>query len=346
MSSFLEEKSHLRKNILTDEWVLVSPHRAKRPWLGAEESENKDDKPKYDSSCYLCPGNKRAEGAINPNYSGVYTFENDFPALLSDDIHKEINEDDLLIVKSESGVCRVICFSPRHDLTISMMKMDNILEVVNAWIHETKSLSVQDDITCIQIFENKGEVMGCSNPHPHGQIWATRSLTNEIIKELRAQKRYSEEKKRSCLLCDYLSLEKEKDDRIVAENDNFIVVVPFWACWPFELLLMPKEHLGSFLDFTPELSLDLADIFHQVTVKYDNLFKCNFPYSMGFHQRPFDGENHDEFHLHAHFYPPLLRSSTVKKFMVGFEMLGTPQRDITPENAAERLRDLPTTLLR
>ncbi|HYA81456.1 MAG TPA: galactose-1-phosphate uridylyltransferase, partial [Methylocystis sp.] len=240
---------------------------------------------------------------------------------------------------SESGRCRVICFSPDHDLTLSRMTADEIARVVETWASEYKSLSVLEDISYVQIFENRGEAMGASNPHPHGQIWATQSLPNEIAKETWTQRDYMA-RKGSCLLCDYVALEERSGERVVCANERFVVLVPFWAIWPFETLVLPRRHLASFEDFDAEDSRALADILKRLTRRYDNLFEAPFPYSMGFHQKPTDGGAHEAWHFHAHFYPPLLRSASVRKFMVGFELLGSPQRDLTPEAAAERLRSL------
>ena len=319
---------------------MVSPHRSKRPWLGAVEKGGAPALCEYDENCYLCPTNARSGGIKNPDYKSAFVFDNDFSALVQTETENSVNEDDLLIAKTENGVCKVICFSPRHDLTLSTMKVENIVDVVKLWKQETLGLSKRDDITNIQIFENKGAIMGCSNPHPHCQIWATKSLTNEAEKEIKSQRSYYESNNNSCLLCDYLRLEVKKDERVVLENEHFVVMVPYWAYWPFELLLLPKRHIASFLDFSEEEERALADILNKISIKYDNLFECSFPYAMGFHQRPFDGLVYDEFHFHAHFYPPLLRSSSVKKFMAGFELLGTLQRDITPESAASRLKEL------
>jgi len=340
MVALLNDNSHLRKNILTGEWVLVSPHRSKRPWLGAVEKGGAHVLCEYDENCYLCPTNTRSSGIKNPDYKSAFAFDNDFSALLQIENESSINENDLLVAKSENGVCKVICFSPHHDLTLSTMEIENIVDVVKLWKQETLELGIRDDITNIQIFENKGAIMGCSNPHPHCQIWATKSLTNEVAKEIESQKSYYESHNNSCLLCDYLQLEIKKDERTVLENEHFVVMIPYWAYWPFELLLLSKRHMASFLDLTIKEERALADILNKISIKYDNLFECSFPYAMGFHQRPFDGLAYDEFHFHAHFYPPLLRSSSVKKFMAGFELLGTLQRDITPEIAAERLKGL------
>jgi len=335
----LQEVSHRRLNPLTGEWVLVSPQRMRRPWQGQMELSCEAPAPAYDPSCYLCPGNGRASGERNPSYQGVFTFDNDFAALTRDASNGRIDEDGLLVAQSESGRCRVICFSPRHDLTLSRMTADEIAQVVETWASEYRSIGALENVSYVQIFENRGEAMGASNPHPHGQIWATQSLPNEIAKETATQRDYLT-RKGSCLLCDYLALEEKSGERVVCANEHFVVLVPFWAIWPFETLVLPRRHLRSFEDFDAGDSRALADILKRLTSRYDNLFETPFPYSMGFHQRPTDGGAHEGWHFHAHFYPPLLRSASVRKFMVGFELLGSPQRDLTPEAAAERLREL------
>ncbi len=338
--SFLDTASHRRLDLLTGEWVIVSPHRTERPWQGQEEKPPSADCPVHDPTCYLCPGNQRANAERNPRYEGVFAFDNDFGALAPAAPLDGFDVDGLLVARGEPGLCRVLCFSARHDLTLSRMPVDDIVRVVEAWRDEHKRLGALDFVNNVQIFENRGAMMGASNPHPHCQIWATHSLPNEIVKETNAQNDYLTRKK-TCLLCDYLALEEKLGERVVSGNDHFTALVPFWATWPFETLVLPRRHIGSFDDFHDEETEALADILHRVTVRYDNLFNSPFPYSMGFHQRPTDGERHPAWHFHAHFYPPLLRSPTVRKFMVGFELLGSPQRDITPESAARRLRDLP-----
>lgn len=335
----LNELPHKRKNILTGEWTLVSPHRSRRPWQGKIETVQKKNDVIYDPSCYLCPGNSRAGGHINPVYDSTFVFENDFSALLIDSGEKEVNEFDLLVASSEPGICRVICFSPNHNLSLAEMNKASILKVVDVWINEFKELGSHDKINYVTIFENKGELMGCSNPHPHGQIWAEYSMPNEPNKESLQQKKYLDEKK-YCLLCDYLIHEKKKGERIVYENAGFVVMVPFWAVWPFETIVIPKKHNQNFLDLDLKEKEFLADALKVITVKYDNIFQNSFPYSMGFHQAPTDGKDYKEWHWHIHFYPPLLRSSEIKKFMVGYEMLAQPQRDLTPEKGAEMLKNL------
>jgi UDPglucose--hexose-1-phosphate uridylyltransferase len=333
-------KPHRRYNPLTDQWVLVSPHRTQRPWQGQRESPGPADRPVYDPDCYLCPGNLRKGGRRNPGYGDIFVFDNDFPALLPDTPAGEMNRSGLLKASSEKGLCRVICFSPRHDFSLPRMALPAIEKVVGEWVRQYRELGERDGIHHIQIFENKGALMGASNPHPHCQIWASESIPAEPAKELAACSTYMQTRS-SCLLCDYLHLELQQDQRRVIENDSFVVVVPFWAIWPFETLLIPRRHASELSGLTPVELRDLADILKRLTTRYDNLFQIPFPYSMGWHQAPTDGRRYPQLHLHAHFYPPLLRSASVRKFMVGFELLAEPQRDITAEAAAKRLRDLP-----
>jgi UDPglucose--hexose-1-phosphate uridylyltransferase len=335
----LREHSHRRFNPLTREWLVVSPHRTNRPWQGQQEKANREIPPKYDPECYLCPTNKRAGDHKNPDYKSTFVFDNDFAALQPDVPVGEINIDNLLIAKSERGICRVLCFSPDHSLTLARMDRGEIKIVVDEWAKQYVELGSKDFISHVQIFENRGEMMGASNPHPHCQIWATESLPNEPTKEINAQREYAE-KKDSCLLCDYLKLEQGRSERLVFENESFTVLVPFWAVWPFEVMIISKEHRLSIDEFTGSERSTFADALKRLATRYDNLFLTPFPYSMGFHQKPTDGGDYSFTHFHAHFYPPLLRSATVRKFMVGFELLGTPQRDITAESAAERLRGL------
>jgi UDPglucose--hexose-1-phosphate uridylyltransferase len=335
----LNEHPHRRLNILTGEWVLVSPHRNKRPWQGKVESSNTDTRPAYDSSCYLCPGNQRSAGAINPVYSSPYAFTNDYAALLSDTPNGVSNTNDLLCAESEKGICRVICFSPKHSLTLPEMSTVEIEQVITLWQDEFKSLSNESDIKYVQIFENKGEIMGCSNPHPHGQIWASSSLPVEIDKETRQQRSYYAKHLKS-LLSDYLDLELNKQERIVLNNEHFAVVVPYWAVWPYETMIISKRQAQTILEFTDEEKKSLAAILRELTIRYDNLFKTSFPYSAGMHQAPVNNGDYPFWHWHMHFYPPLLRSASVKKFMVGYEMLANAQRDITPELAAAQLRQV------
>lgn len=331
---------HRRLNPLTKEWVLVSPHRNERPWQGQVESVATEKQPAFDPNCYLCPGNSRAGGARNPKYEGTFAFDNDFAALKPENARFSIAESDLLVAQSESGRCRVLCFSPRHDLTIAQMPVPDIRRVVDAWTQEFQQLGDEPNISAVQIFENRGAIMGCSNPHPHGQIWANETVPNELAKELESFGAYHR-KHSATLLSEYLAEEARDQQRVVCDNKHFVVVVPFWAVWPFETLLISRRPVSSLLDLQDQERTSLADILRQITIRYDNLFNTSFPYSMGFHQRPTDGKQYPEFHLHAHFYPPLLRSATIKKFMVGYELLAMPQRDVTPEMAAAGLRDVP-----
>lgn len=333
------DHSHTRKNILTGEWVLVSPHRAKRPWQGKVEDIYIDNRPQYDPKCYLCPGNERAGGEKTPQYNGTFVFTNDFAALEPEVPKGEIDIEGLISAKSESGICKVICFSERHDLTIPEMDVDSLKKVVDLWQEQFNELSNTTGINNVQIFENKGEIMGCSNPHPHGQIWAQSTIPVEISKELNNQEEYFDKNSKS-LLGEYLALELKEKIRIVYENDNFVALVPFWATWPYETMIISKSHIPNISSLNDTEKRDLADCVKVVTTKYDNLFNTSFPYSAGLHQAPTDKE-YKGWHLHMHFYPPLLRSATVKKFMVGYELLGNPQRDITPEFSAEKLRSLP-----
>ena len=337
----LNEDPHRRLNALTNEWVLVSPHRATRPWQGEVARLEEKAEPAYDPNCYLCPGNTRAGGIVNPSYSSTFVFENDFAALkpsVAPD-RRDVENKGLLVAESEPGICRVQCFSPQHNLTLATMAVDDIEAVVQTWMEQFTELGALEDINHVQIFENRGAMMGASNPHPHCQIWATASIPDAPTKELLAQSAYRKANS-ACLLCDYLGLEDQQQARIVCQNAGFVALVPFWAVWPFEILVCSRRHIGSMGEFAAQDVRSLSDILHRVTSTYDKVFGVPFPYSMGFHQSPTDGRDHREWHFHAHFYPPLLRSATIRKFMVGFEMLGTPQRDITPEIAAERLREL------
>jgi UDPglucose--hexose-1-phosphate uridylyltransferase len=328
---------HRRYNPLTGEWVLVSPQRTQRPWRGQIEKPPPEERPAYEPNCYLCPGNTRAGGARNPEYESTFVFTNDFSALLPD-TPSAWDDHPLLRYTSQQGTCRVVCFSPRHNLTLPEMALSDVRRVIDVWAEQVTELGQR--YQWVQVFENKGAVMGCSNPHPHGQIWAGDALPNEPSKEDREQRVYLKEHGR-LLLLDYADLEVERQERIVIENELWLAVVPYWAVWPFETLLMPLPRIRRLSDLDTTERNTLADILKRLLTKYDNLFETSFPYSMGWHGAPTDGQEHPHWQLHAHFYPPLLRSATVKKFMVGYEMLAEAQRDLTAEQAAERLRDLP-----
>lgn len=337
-----ESQTHRRYNPLNGQWVLVSPHRTKRPWQGQTENTDGSRRAAHDPTCYLCPGNQRAGGAVNPHYAGTFVFDNDFSALLPD-IAAPVPSgvpDPLLRAESAAGTCRVICFSPRHDLTLAEMPVPALLEVIDTWAVETAALGQR--YRWVQVFENKGAVMGCSNPHPHGQIWALNALPTEPAAEDRQQRAYLDAHG-SPLLVDYAARERALGHRVVYENDFFQAVVPYWATWPFETLITPRRHVARLPDLSPAERGGLADLFSKALASYDQLFGVSFPYSMGWHGAPFDDDAHEHWQLHAHIYPPLLRSATVKKFMVGYEMLAEPQRDLTPEQAAARLRELAPT---
>jgi len=338
----LTEYPHRRYNPLTGDWVLVSPHRTKRPWQGHQEKSQVEEKPSYDPNCYLCPGNSRAGGITNPDYRDTFVFVNDFSALLEDAPADRMDEDNLFIAHSERGVCKVICFSPRHDLTLPLMEVEDIRRVVDVWEEEYRLLGEKEFINYVQIFENRGATMGCSNPHPHGQIWSNETIPQIPQQETNMQRHYLETHQ-NCLLCDYVKKETERGERIVVENDSFVALIPFWAVWPFETMVLPRRHVASLSDLSESERTDLASIMKRLGIRYDNLFRTHFPYSMGLHQRPTDAQEHSEWHFHIHYYPPLLRSATVKKFMVGYELLATVQRDITAESAAARLRELSET---
>ena len=327
---------HRRFNPLTGRWVLVSPQRNDRPWQGQMETPAPHLLPPYDPACYLCPGNPRAGGVTNAEYQLTFVFENDFPGLHTDTPVTNFEAHPLLCAEAEQGICRVVCFSPRHDLTIARMEIPAIHTIVDTWTDQYCELATMPFINHVQIFENRGEMMGASNPHPHCQIWAQSSIPNEVAIEFANQAAYLRGNG-SCLLCDYLALERSSE-RIVCENDSFAALVPFWAVWPFETMVIAKRHLASLADFTAAERAAFADILSQIAIRYDNLFETPFPNSFGLHQRPTDASDHPEWHFHAHFYPPLLRSATIRKFLVGFEMLAMPQRDLTAEQAAVRLR--------
>ena len=328
---------HRRFNPLTGDWILVSPQRSKRPWQGQIEAPAISNLPGYDPACYLCPGNERAGGVKNPQYTGTFVFTNDFAAILPGSSEDTNHPTGLFRAEEEFGYCKVVCFSPRHDLSIPEMTPDSVTQVIQTWAQQTEELSKNPEIKYIQVFENKGAVMGCSNPHPHSQIWSQSNLPNEIIKELSNQTHYYKEHNQPLLL-DYLHQEVEYGERVILANEHFTALVPFWAEWPFETIVIAHRDVPNLNGLTNAEMASLADVYRRLTIRYDNLFKSSFPYSMGFHQAPNDGVEHPEWVLHAHFYPPLLRSATIRKFMVGYELLAMPQRDITPEAAAERLR--------
>ena len=327
---------HRRYNQLTGEWVLVSPQRTKRPWQGQVEKLPSDQRPAYDPKCYLCPGNQRAEGAHNPDYDSTFVFTNDFSALLPNSPEREENQPQLLKMSPIKGTCRVICFSPRHDLTMREMPKEDIRRVVDVWAEQITELG--EKYRWVQIFENKGAMMGSSNPHPHGQIWASDQIPNEPWKEEQQQKRYYAENG-SPLLIDYTKLEQQQEERVVVENSGWIALVPFWAIWPFEIILLPKRHVLRLPDLSDDERDDLAALMKELLTKYDHLFNNHFPYSMGWHGAPNDEADYTHWQLHAHYYPPLLRSATVRKFIVGYELLAEVQRDLTAEQAAARLRE-------
>jgi UDPglucose--hexose-1-phosphate uridylyltransferase len=334
----LAKHTHRRLNILTGEYVLVSPHRDQRPWKGQTEKIAQYQRPEFDPTCYLCPGNTRANGEKNPPYTSTYVFLNDFAAIRNDTPQGQIH-DGLLQAGAEQGICKVICFSPRHYLTLPDMNVADIKKVVDVWIKEYEELGALDYINHVQIFENKGEVMGCSNPHPHGQIWAQRTIPNEVQKKQKHQLDYWQQKSLG-LLQDYLTQELTAGTRIIAENNHMVALVPFWAVWPFEVMIAPKRKMASINEMDEDHRNAFAELLKKITRIYDQLFQVSFPYSAGIHQAPTDGQSHPEWHWHMGFYPPLLRSATVKKFMVGYEMFAQPQRDFTPEWAAQVMRGI------
>jgi UDPglucose--hexose-1-phosphate uridylyltransferase len=339
LSERLPEGPHRRYNPLLDEWVLVSPQRLERPWLGHEEAPETPDLPAHDPSCYLCPGNERAGGARNPRYTSTFGFDNDFPALLRDaPPGMEAEDGGLLVARPERGICRVLCFTPRHDLTIARMDVASLRRVVDAWAAETATLAAREDVAWVQLFENKGALMGCSNPHPHCQVWATAHVPTLPLRKLRAQRTYYEGRRRD-LLGDYLERELRAGVRIVCENADWVALVPFWAVWPFETMLLPRRRVRALFELEPHERDALAEIVQRLTVRYDNLFRCSFPYSMGWHGADRGHADDPALRLHAVYLPPLLRSSSVRKFLVGYELAAEPQRDLTPEAAAARLRE-------
>jgi UDPglucose--hexose-1-phosphate uridylyltransferase len=335
----LQADVHRRRNLLTGEWVLVSPQRTARPWQGQTESARTVAAAPYETGCYLCPGNMRAGGIVNPRYDSTFVFENDFAALHAGVPSQAGSGQALLQARAESGECRVISYSPRHDLSLGQMAVADIRRVVDTWVEEYQALGSLPHVNAVTIFENRGAMMGASSPHPHGQVWANESIPDALAKESAHQLRHRAQRG-SCLLCEYLALELSAAERLVCDNEHFVALVPFWAVWPFETLLLPRRHAADLTGLDGATRDALAAILKDLVTRYDTLFNVEFPYTMGLHQQPTDGSEHPYWHLHGHFYPPLLRSATVRKFMVGYEMLAGPQRDITPEAAAERLRTL------
>lgn len=329
------ELPHRRFNPLTGEWLLVSPHRAKRPWQGQQAKTVQVEKNTYEASCYLCPGNERVGGSVNPDYAATFVFTNDHQAVLPDSPDLAQDQDDLFQAQSVKGTARVICFSPRHDLTLADMSEAEIGQVITTWMAQYQELG--EIYQWVQVFENKGEMMGCSSPHPHGQIWATAHLPNEAVKEDRSQRAYFDKHGKPMLL-DYVEKELAQQERVLYANEDWVVLVPYWATWPFETMVLPRFAVPYMTQLSVTQQASLAEALKVLLVAYDQLFDCSFPYSMGWHGAPFNGLDNAHWQLHAHFYPPLLRSSTVRKFMVGYEMMAEAQRDLTPEQAAERIR--------
>jgi UDPglucose--hexose-1-phosphate uridylyltransferase len=332
----MSNTTHRRQNPLTGKWVLISPHRSQRPWLGQTDAVAEEARVGHDPECYLCSGNTRANGVVNPAYSGTYVFDNDFPAFAAADANKagDADPDPLFRMEAVSGQCRVICFSPDHSKTLPELTHAEVRAVVDCWASQTAELG--RDYAWVQLFENKGAMMGCSNPHPHGQVWASSHLPDEAVSEDSSQRRYFDEHGRSMLI-DVVARETG-GDRVVVANDHWLAIVPWWATWPFETLLLPRQPVQRMDQLDNEQRNSLAAAVQELTARYDNLFGCSFPYSMGWHGAPFAAGDQSHWQLHAHYYPPLLRSAAVRKFMVGYEMLAEAQRDLTPEQAAERLR--------
>ena len=341
---YLQEHPHRRYNPLTGEWILVSPHRTKRPWQGQTEAAHTAESPEHDPNCYLCPGNERAGGLSNPDYADTFVFDNDFSALLPGIPEAKTSDgpNGMIKAETEKGLCRVICFSPKHNLTIPRMAPEDIKKVIDVWTDQYADLGSRDFINYVQIFENRGAVMGCSNPHPHGQIWAEEAIPDLPAKELQNQSDYFQQHGTS-LLMDYLDYEVQKNERVVIRNESFTVLVPFWAIWPYETMVLPNRQAASLSDLTDIERYNLAGIMKQIGIRYDNLFKTSFPYSLGIHQQPTDGKEYPGSQMHLHYMPPLLRSASVKKFMVGYELMAKPQRDITAEMSANSLRELSGT---
>ncbi|MDI9310602.1 MAG: UDP-glucose--hexose-1-phosphate uridylyltransferase [Limnohabitans sp.] len=335
-----EQHPHRRYNPLLDEWVLVSPHRTQRPWQGKQEDTNEEEKVAFDENCYLCPKNTRANKTVNPDYINCFVFDNDFAAVKNEIITTDqTSSNPFFKIQPERGIARVVCFSPFHNLTIPEMSEKEIVKIIETWQSEFDALGSKDFINYVQIFENKGDIMGCSNPHPHGQIWAQSSLPTLVKKTQDNLLKYFETNG-SNLLTDYLAEELKSQNRIILDNKHFVALVPFWATWPYQTMILPKRPIQQITQFTADENKSFAEIIKKLTIKYDNLFNVSFPYSAGIHQAPTDGKDHPEWQLHMHFYPPLLRSASVKKFMVGYEMLGESQRDITPEKSAAILKKL------
>jgi len=334
------DHQHRRYNPLKGEWILVCPHRMKRPWKGKVDKPEEKIIPAHDPSNPLCPRAHRPNGVLNPDYQSTFVFENDFPALLDDIPDPEQSEDELFQMSGAQGNCKVMCFHPRSDLTLALMSHEEIRTVIDKWAELQEELGRK--YSWVQIFENRGAVMGCSNPHPHCQVWSSSYIPNEAEVKDRQLRNY-QTKHGSNLLIDYAQKEITKQERIIMSNDEWICLVPFWAMWPYETMLIPLKHTLRFNDLTQSQRTGLADIMKKLLIRYDNLFETSFPYSMGWHGAPSCEGDYSHWQLHAIYYPPLLRSASVRKFMVGYEMLANAQRDLTPEQAAQKLRDLSDT---